>query len=108
MLTDSFVLAHLLVGWLISSGVLGIVAGGRTRLILGCHWGRNAAIGDALLACVVTYIAMQMKVSLTSFLFGIGPEFGAPFGPEKSIRAGENFFASDSASVRISPVSLVG
>ena len=72
MLTDSFILAYLLLGWLIPSSVLGIVAGGLTRLILGRHWGRKAAIGDALLACVVTYIAMQVEVSLTPFLLAHG------------------------------------
>lgn len=74
MLPDSFVfvLAYLLVVCVIPSGVLGIVAGGLTRLILGRHWGRKAAIGDALLACVVTYIAVQVEVSLTPFLLAHG------------------------------------
>jgi hypothetical protein len=38
---------------------------------------------------------------------GIQPEFGALFGPNKSIRAGENLFALDSALLRISPVPFV-
>ena len=74
MLPDSFVfvLAYLLVVCVIPSGVLGIVAGGLIRLILGRHWGRKAAIWDALLACVVTYIAVQVEVSLTPFLLAHG------------------------------------
>jgi len=38
---------------------------------------------------------------------GIQPEFGALFGPNKSIRAGENLFALDSALLRSSPVPFV-
>jgi hypothetical protein len=38
---------------------------------------------------------------------GIRPEFGALFGPNKSIRAGENLFAWDSALLRASPVPFV-
>jgi hypothetical protein len=74
MFPDSFafLLVYLLVAWVIPSSVLGIVAGGLTRWILGRHWGRKAAIGDALLACVVTYIAMQLNVSLTPFLLAHG------------------------------------
>lgn len=74
MLPDSFtfVLAYLLVACVIPSSVLGIVAGGLTRRILGRPWSRKAAIGDALLACVVTYIAMQLNVSLTPFLLAHG------------------------------------
>ena len=37
----------------------------------------------------------------------IRPEFGALFGPTKSIRAGENLFAWDSALLRFSPVRFV-
>jgi hypothetical protein len=37
----------------------------------------------------------------------IRPEFGALFGPKKSIRAGENLFAWDLALLRISPVPFV-
>jgi hypothetical protein len=39
---------------------------------------------------------------------GIRPEVGALFDPNKSIRAGENKFALDSALLRISPASFVG
>src|SRR5437868_13074094 len=35
------------------------------------------------------------------------PEFGALFGPTKSIRAGENLFAWDSAMLRLCPVRFV-
>jgi len=38
---------------------------------------------------------------------GIQPEFGALFGPNKSIHAGENLFALDSALLRSSPVPFV-
>jgi hypothetical protein len=38
---------------------------------------------------------------------GIRPEFGALFGPTKSIRAGENLFAWGSALLRISLVPFV-
>ena len=74
MFPDSFVfvLVYLLVACVIPSSVLGIVAGGLTCLILGRHWGRKAAIGDALLACIVAYIAMLVKVSLTPFLLAHG------------------------------------
>jgi hypothetical protein len=37
-----------------------------------------------------------------AYLGGIRPEFGALFGPNKSIRAGENLFAWGSALLRIS------
>jgi hypothetical protein len=37
----------------------------------------------------------------------IRPELGALFGPKKSIRAGENLFAWNSALLRISPVRFV-
>ncbi len=74
MFPDSFpfLLTYLLVAWVIPSSVLGIVAGGLTRLILGRHWGRKPAIGDALLACAVTYIAMQVEVALTPFQMAHG------------------------------------
>lgn len=68
----AFLLFYLLVAWVIPSSVLGIVAGGLTRLILGRQWGRKAAIGDALLACAVTYIAMQVEVALTPFQMAHG------------------------------------
>jgi hypothetical protein len=67
-----FAVAYLLLACLIPSSVLGIVAGGLMRRILGRHWGRKAAIGDALLACIVTYIAMQLNVSITPFLLAHG------------------------------------
>src|ERR1035437_4078452 len=38
---------------------------------------------------------------------GTQPEFGALFGPNKSIHAGENLFALDSALLRSSPVPFV-
>ena len=38
---------------------------------------------------------------------GIRLKFGALFGPIKSIRAGENLFAWDSALLRISPVPFI-
>jgi len=38
---------------------------------------------------------------------GISPEFAALFGSKKSIRAGENVFARDSALLWISPVPFV-
>jgi len=38
---------------------------------------------------------------------GICREFGVLFGPNKSIRAGENLFAWDSALLRIFPVPFV-
>ena len=38
---------------------------------------------------------------------GIRPQFGALFGPKKSIRAGENLFAWHSALLRLSPVRFV-
>jgi hypothetical protein len=74
MFPDSFafLLVYLLVAWVIPSSVLGIAAGGLTRLILGRHWGRKAAIGDALLASVVAYIAMEVMVSLNPFLLAHG------------------------------------
>ena len=74
MLPDSFafLLTYLLLVCVIPSSVLGIIAGGLTRLILGRHWGRKAAIGDALLACAVTYIAMQVEVALTPFQLAHG------------------------------------
>jgi hypothetical protein len=40
-------------------------------------------------------------------MYGIRPQFGALFGPTKSIRAGENLFAWDSALLRLSPVRFV-
>jgi hypothetical protein len=67
-----FLLAYLLVVYVIPSSVLGIVAGGLTRLFLGRHWGRKAAIGDALLAFVVAYIAMQVNGALNPFLLAHG------------------------------------
>jgi hypothetical protein len=67
-----FLLAYLLVAYVIPSSVLGIVAGGLTRLILGRPWGRRAAIGDAFLACFVAYIAMQMEGVLNPFLMAHG------------------------------------
>src|SRR5260370_29398259 len=74
MFPDSFpfLLTYLLLVCVIPSSVLGIVAGGLTRLILGRHWGRKPAIGDALLACAVTYIAMQVEVALTPFQMAHG------------------------------------
>jgi hypothetical protein len=68
----AFALVYLLAACIIPSSILGIAAGGLTRLILGRHWGRKAAIGDALLACVVAYIAMQLDVSLNPFLLAHG------------------------------------
>ncbi len=56
----------------IPSSVLGIIAGGLTRLIVGRHWGRKAAIGDALLAFVVAYIAMQVNGALNPCLLAHG------------------------------------
>lgn len=49
MVPDSlpFLLIYLLVVWVIPPSVLGIVAGGLTRLILGRQWSLKAAIGDA-------------------------------------------------------------
>ena len=41
------------------------------------------------------------------YLGGIRPEFGALFGPNKSIDAGEKLFARGSALLRISPVPFV-
>jgi hypothetical protein len=38
---------------------------------------------------------------------GIQPQFGALFGPTKSIFAGENLFAWDSALLRLSPIRFV-
>ena len=38
----------------------------------------------------------------------IRPELGALFGPKKSIRAGENLFAWDSAPFGLSPVPASG
>ena len=38
---------------------------------------------------------------------GIQPQFGALFGPTKSICAGENLFAWDSALLRLSPIRFV-
>jgi hypothetical protein len=41
------------------------------------------------------------------YIGGIRPEFGASFGPNKSIRAGENLFAWNSALYLLSPVPFV-
>jgi hypothetical protein len=38
---------------------------------------------------------------------GIQPQFGALFGPTKSICAGENLFAWNSALLRLSPIRFV-
>lgn len=67
-----FFLAYLLVACVIPSSVLGIVAGKLTRLILGRPWSRKAAIRDALLACFVAYITMQMEGVLNPFLMAHG------------------------------------
>jgi len=67
-----FLFAYLLVGYVIPSSVLGIAAGGLTRLILGRPWGRRAAIGDAFLSCVVAYTAMQMEGVLSPSLMAHG------------------------------------
>jgi hypothetical protein len=73
MLIDSpaFVLVVLAI-YLVQAAVLGVAAGGLTRWILGRPWSRKAAIGDAVLACVVTYTAMQVEVSLTPFQMAHG------------------------------------
>jgi hypothetical protein len=67
-----FLLAYLLLDWVIPSSVLGIVVGGLMRLTLGRPWSRKAAIGDAVLASVITYIAILMEVFLTPLLMADG------------------------------------
>jgi hypothetical protein len=69
--SSAFILI-LLVSYLVPPAVLGIAAGGLTRWILRRPWSRKAAIGDAVLACVVAFIAMQVGVFLTPFQMAHG------------------------------------
>ena len=74
MIPDSwpFILEFLLIICVIPSSVLGAAAGRLTCLVLRRTWSIKAAVTDALLACLVTYVSMQVTVALNQVLLDHG------------------------------------